>query len=201
MAAIRPERGIELVALFPDAEAATRAADDMTRAGFDPTVERDRALSARAEMEEELDHTWWSGGLGAFATDEMSKPAATLGMLLGGAGALLGAVLTAVLASGPGAWWVRALVGAIIGAIFLGTVGLVVGGGMGARHPTDDVPAPGGVVVRVEDRSPVTADALARLRPVRLDRFRDGQYVETIVGDTPSTPHRLGRGLADPGSR
>ncbi len=201
MESARARQSSELVAVFPTEDAARRAAERLDRARVgeiivDPSV----ATVARGEMAEELDHTWGGGLLGTFVTDDMARPALALALALALVGAVIGAGLTVAIASAPAAWWARAVIGAAVGGLFLGAVGAMVGGGMGARQPAQDVGSGRETAVRVRGETSATVAQLRLLHPVRIDRFLDGQYQGTVAGGTPPAARRLGHGLADPGS-
>jgi hypothetical protein len=202
MESARARQSGELIAVFPTPEAARRAAERLGRARLgDVVVDESLAAVARGEMAEELDHTWGGGLLGTFVTDEMARPALLLAGVLALVGAAIGAGLTVAIASAPAAWWARAVVGGAVGGLFLGAVGAIVGGGMGSRDPSEDVGSGHEAAVRVRGETAATVAQLRLLHPVRIDRFLDGQYQETIAGETPPAAHRLGHGIADPTSR
>ena len=193
----------ELIAVFPDPGSARAAAQDLRAAGTDRDavqVDESFATLTRGEMEEELDHSWAGSLIGVFVTDEQARPALVLAVVLGAIGAVVGAVFTVWLSSVPVTWWGRALVGAAVGGTLLGTVGAVVGGGMGSRHVDEDVPFEGGAAVRVADE-PGAVARLRRCRPLRIDRFADGQFIESLRDETAPAAERLGRGLTDPTAR
>jgi hypothetical protein len=197
-------RPSDLIAIFPDAEHARQAVADLASVGVadaDVDYVDDYAVAVRGEMEEELDRTWGGGVLGAFVTDDMSRPAIALAAMLGLLGAAIGAALTVWLGPASDQWWVRAAIGAVVGSVFLGTVGALIGGGFGARHPDEDIEIAPGAAVIVHQSSPLTVATLERRHPLRIDRFQDDQSLETIIESEHRAPERLGRGLADPSSR
>ena len=201
MESARARQSSELVAVFPSPDVARRAAERLDRARVgEIVVDESLATVARGEMAEELDHTWGGGVLGTFVTDEIARPALVLAAALAVVGAVIGAGLTVGIASAPAAWWARAVIGAAAGGLFLGAVGAMVGGGMGSRHPEDDIGSGQETAVRIRGETSATVAQLRLLHPVRIDRFLDGQYQETISGETPPSARRLGQGVADPSS-
>jgi len=192
-----------LVAVYPDRETIGRVREQLEARGV--SAERIRIgadpRSLEAEMRSEEDDAVGGPGIGVFMTGGQARGAFTLALLVGAAGAVVGALVGIPTLGVFGPWYWRALWGAVIGAAVFGTVGLVVGGGFAAEHADEAPAAQTGVSLEVQT---VDASVLGTLRdaePIRLDEFRDGEVVRTIVERRPGFMRRLGRGLADPASR
>src|SRR4051812_38978594 len=165
------DRPYRLVAVYESEESAREAAAAARRAGAAPSEVRvdeplDRVVAMKGEMREELDHTMAGPGV-APHTKETAHGMFALGAL----GAIIGAVVALPFAAiGFGGWpfWERVLVVVIVGAIFGGTIGCVIGGGFGARRPQESLAAERGITVATPAREDFRR-ALIEASPVRLD--------------------------------
>jgi hypothetical protein len=176
-----------LLGVYRDREEAEATARDLVeRASIPPETlhvgERaDYERSIRAEMDAETVESVGSPGLGAFMTKEMFRGASIFALVLGGAGVVVGALLGMVY-SGASGWSTgdRVLLGIVIGALFFGTVGTLLGGGLAMKSPEDRLAAEHGVPVRVDDISPDARDIMSEHHPIRLDRLADTRRLETL---------------------
>jgi hypothetical protein len=207
-----------LVATFPDAAAARRAAGALLRRGVG-----EESMSLRdagdapgvdeARMRDELE-----GSLGGVATKSMTIGALVGGILGGVAGVILGFIV-GVLAFGSGATNVGMWTTVIVLAVAFSTAGAVAGGFVKPRSEPDavDVPgSPGGAAaerqaapsdhfvaleIHVEDpRSFAEAEeALQEAGPLRVDRFTDsGRVVGTEGLGLNAPPVQPGSGRTIP---
>jgi len=192
-----------LVAVYPDRTTVGRVREQLEARGVSPGRIRsgEHAASLDAEMRREVDGAVGGPGVGVFMTGGQASGALTLALLVGAVGAVLGAIVGIPALGVFGPWYWRALWGAVIGAAVFGTVGLVVGGGFAAEHPDEDPAAQAGVSLEVQTVNTSVLEILREAGPTRLDEFRDGEVVRTIVEHRPGVLRRLGRGLADPTSR
>jgi hypothetical protein len=192
-----------LVAVYPDRGTVLQVRRRLEACGVGPGRIRigEDATSLEAEMRSEQDRAVGGAGIGVFMTGGQASGAFTLALLVGAAGAVIGA-LAGIPALGVfGPWYWRALWGAVIGAAVFGTVGLVIGGGFAAEHADEAPAAQTGVSLAVHAVDASVVEVLRDAEPTRLDELRDGEVVRTIVERRPGVLRRLGRGLADPASR
>lgn len=165
-----------LIGVYPDDRTAGVAARAARDAGADPSGIHvddpyDGATALRAEMREELEHSWFSPQVGALYPKESARSAALVLPVL----ALLGALVMlpfGFIEFGDMALWTRLLVMAIIGAVAGGAVGAIAGPGLGVRRPDDPLAAERGHVVRVDDSSPAVARALVDAGAIRVDEVQ-----------------------------
>ena len=182
-----------LLAVYHDRHEAEAAAQDLMGHVSVPgnslhVGERvDLELSLRAEMDAETSEVIGSPGLGSVMTKEMFRGAALLGLGLGGLGLIVGAVLGLVLAGASG-WSTgeRVLLGVVIGALFFGTVGTLLGGGLAMKSPEDQLAAERGVTLRVDSVSAEAKQVLAEHHPIRLDVLSGTRRLATPVTEEPS---------------
>lgn len=146
----------------------------------------DYELAIRAEMDAETSESVGSPGIGAFMTMEMFRGAAIFALALGGVGVVVGALLGLVYPGADG-WSTgdRVLLGVVVGALFFGTVGTLLGGGLAMKSPEDRLAAERGVPVRVDDVSVDAQRVMVDHHPIRLDRLADTRRVETITTEGP----------------
>jgi hypothetical protein len=179
-----PARG--LVAVFPTAEEAERAASAVTAAIPYARVQvggnRAHVASLRAEMADEEARAVAGPAIGLY-TKEMARGAVW--------GATIWSLLTAILALpfalipfggltiGP-----RLLIVAIVGGVAGATFGFVAGGGAGAKGPAAPMAAETGVPLYVGvaggDDSERAARTLSAAGPIRIDEFHDALPDRTI---------------------
>jgi hypothetical protein len=180
---------VALVGVYKDRRIAEQVADALSsQPGAEDDAVRvsdaaDLELSLRAEMDAEVADSWGSPGLGAFMTGEMVRGALLFSAVLGGLGLALGTIFTALL--GPSAldFGERAALGAIVGTLFGGTVGTILGGGLAMKSPEDRLAAERGVTVRLEDPTEGSELIMAAHHPIRLDRISGTRRIDTITTD------------------
>lgn len=184
-----------LVAVYRDrttADAAAAAlhergavADDALRVG----AREDAEASLHAEMTAETAHSWGAGVLGLL-TAEMMRGAVLFGAVGVAIGMVVGIPVGVFLYDDSVSLLTRMGVGALVGALFGSVVGTMLGGGMAMKSPEEGLAAERGVPVAIVDLDPAVApelvDVLAAHEPIRVDRFVDGQPVETPVTEGPS---------------
>lgn len=182
--------GTEFVAVFRDERAAAAAADAVRRVGVDPASirvgeERDDVVGLRGEMREEIEHTIAGpGNVGPF-TKEMAKGTLAGVALASVAGALL-ALPLGLIPLGGLALGARLAIAAVVGAAAGATLGFVLGGGLSAKGPGDELAVERGVAVGVRlgerGQADEVAAALKEQRPIRLDVVSsDGQPIQTVT--------------------
>jgi len=182
-----------LLAVYHDRDEAEATAQDLLRRTAIPAEsvhvgERsDFEMALRAEMDQETSESVASPGLGAMMTKEMFRGAAALAFGLGGIGVVVGALL-GLLLPGASGWSTleKALLGATIGALFFGTVGTLIGGGLAMKSPEDGLAAERGVTLRVDAVSDEAKQVLAEHGPVRLDVLAGTTRIDTPVTEGPS---------------
>jgi hypothetical protein len=180
-----------LVAVYRDRETAEAVAHELSNA---PDVSSeavrisdaaDRLLSVRAEMDAEVAESWGSPGLGAFVTAEMMRGAVLLALLMGAIGVLVGLPIGYFLFVGDASVWEKLGLGAVVGGLFGATVGGLLGGGFAMQSPEEKLAAERGIPVALEDATPAAEEVMARYEPIRLDRFEDGNRVDTPQTEGP----------------
>jgi hypothetical protein len=182
-----------LIAIHRDAQSAAAAADDVRRGAPELSVRvgdaHDRVSSLEAEMHEEIEHTYLAPQAGFVFTKEMVKSM----LVLVPAGAAIGMLVTlplALFAFDSGSTAMRVTMALIIGAVAGGTIGTIVGAGLGARGPADQAAAHVGVPVRVD--GPFGEEVVRKLidhRPIRLDLVQeDGTPVRTLMTEEDTDP-------------
>jgi hypothetical protein len=182
-----------LLAVYRDRDEAEATAHDLLdHASTEPSSlhiaeRRDLELSIRAEMDQEFSDSVGSPGLGAFMTKEMARGAILFGLGLGAIGLVVGALLGLVY-PGVHGWNTgdRVLLGVVIGALFFGTVGTLLGGGLAMKSPEDRLAAQRGVTLRSDAVTRDVERIMSAHHPIRLDRLADTRRVETIVTEGPS---------------
>jgi hypothetical protein len=143
----------------------------------------DLEVSLRAEMDAEIADSWGSPGLGAFMTGEMMRGALLFALALGGIGVILGTIATMAIGPSGLELWERAALGALVGALFGGTVGTILGGGLAMKSPEDQLAAERGVTVRLDDPTDDAERVMAEHHPIRLDRIVGARRTATIATD------------------
>ena len=181
-----------LVAVYRDRETAEAVAHELSNVP-DVSLEAvrvsdaaDRLLSVRAEMDAEVAEGWGSPGLGAFVTAEMMRGAVLLALLIGAIGVLVGLPIGYFLFVGDASVWEKLGLGALVGGLFGATVGGLLGGGFAMQSPEEKLAAERGVPVALEDASPAAEEVMARYEPIRLDKFEDGERVDTPQAEGPA---------------
>jgi hypothetical protein len=90
----------------------------------------------------------------------------------------------------PGAsgWSVgdRVLLGVVIGALFFGTVGTLLGGGLAMKSPEDQLAAERGVTLRVDAPGRNAERILLEHHPIRLDHLSGNRRIATTATEEPS---------------
>jgi hypothetical protein len=185
-----------LIAVFEDEQAAEAAATAVRRAGgADVQVGggRNSRTALQAEMREELEHTSaGAGNVGPF-TKEMTK-GLLVGTLVGGlVGGLLG-LPAAFIAFGDVNLATRLLITIGVGVAAGATLGFVMGGGLGAKGPVEQLAAERGVTLSVTTADPTVADVLRRHDPIRVDVVDGDQPVATVTSEDDEGPVQEVRG-------
>jgi hypothetical protein len=180
-----------LVAVYRDRETAEAVAHELSNV---PDVssdavrvsdEADHLLSVRAEMDAEVAESWASPGIGAFVTAEMMRGAVLFALVIGAIGVLVGLPIGYFLFVGDGAAWEKLVLGGVVGGLFGATVGSLLGGGFAMDSPAEKLAAERGVPVALEDAPPAAEEVMARYQPIRLDKFEDGNRVDTPQTEGP----------------
>jgi hypothetical protein len=206
-----------LVATFPDAAAARRAAGALRRRGVS-----ENSMSVRdagdtpgvdeARMRDELE------GTVGVVTKSMTTGALVGGILGGVAGVILGFII-GVLAFGSGATNVGMWTTVIVLAVAFSTAGAVAGGFLKPRRDPEDIDVPGSpggaaaerqaapsapsVVLEIHVQDPQSfaeaEEALQESGPLRVDRFTDsGRVVGTEALGLNAPPVQPGSGRTVP---
>jgi hypothetical protein len=188
------QRRTDVIGVFPDEEAARRAAAAAEVAGADPAVirigdENDRLRELQAEMLDEVEHSVMGpGSFGPF-TIEMTKAIVPLTIIFGVVGVLVGLPFAAINFGGFPLWG-RILIVTIVGAAAGSVIGFEIGGSFGARRPEERLATERGVVIAIDDAPPPAVDVLKAMRPIRLDAFEEhGWPIGAIVTDDDVTEH------------
>jgi hypothetical protein len=180
-----------LVAVYRDRQTAEAVAHEL---GNVPDVSSeavrvsdaaDRLLSVRAEMDAEVAESWASPGVGALVTAEMMRGALLLALLIGAMGVLVGLPIGYFLFVGDASVWEKLGLGALVGGLFGATVGGLLGGGFAMQSPEEKLAAERGVLVALDDAPSAAEEVMARHFPIRLDKFEDGERVDTPVTEGP----------------
>lgn len=188
-----------IVAIFPDAATAERAADEARRRGAGDVAVNDPDDDVRAlvgEMREETSESW-AGPSVAIYTPEMARhiPGPTVAV------ALVGAILALPLAFFmDGLPLVGGLlIAAVCGAVGGGTIGFLAGGFIGARRrATLDLADERGVVVGMQGGNPAATRALADAGALRIDRLVGASPIDTIASHEDRTPSETVKGQPIP---
>lgn len=185
-----------LIAVFENDQAAHAAAEAARNAGAaDVEVggRRDGRTALQAEMREEMEHTSaGAGNVGPF-TKEMTK-GLLMGTLIGGLiGGLFG-IPAAFIAFGDVSLATRLVITIGVGVAAGSTFGFVMGGGLGAKGPVEELAAERGVTLSVTTDDPAVADLLQRHHPIRLDVVEGDQPVATVASEDDEGPVQEVRG-------
>lgn len=185
-----------LIAVFENDRAASAAAEAARKAGAtDVEVggKSDNRTALQAEMREEMEHTSvGAGNVGPF-TKEMTK-GLLLGTLVGGLiGALLG-LPAAFIAFGDVNLATRLVITIGVGLAAGSTFGFVMGGGLGAKGPVEELAAERGVTLSATTTDPAVTEVLRRHHPIRLDVVEGDQPVATVTSEEGDGPVQEVRG-------
>jgi hypothetical protein len=175
-----------LVGVYRDRRTAEEVAEALTEVGAEPGAVRVADAKDLEALHAEMEAEVAEGGfpfLGAFMTREMVHGAVIFGLALGAIGLVIGLIFAAIVDFGPWGLTGRLVVGGVVGALFAGTVGTILGGGLGMKSPEDRPAAEQGVTVRVEDGSPKAEEVMAEHAPIRLDRIAGESNTTTISTD------------------
>ena len=190
-----------LIGVFRDDEAARAAADAAAQAGIDRSRIRlgqkaDEVAALRGEMSEELGNTVAGpGNVGPF-TKEMTKGIRVAAPLATLAGAVLALPLAFLpLPYGDLNLVARLVIAAAVGAAAGGTLGLILGGGLAAKGPGEQLASERGVTLAISSEDPAELDrvaqALRQRDPIRLDVIgSDGQPAGTVTTEEDEGPGR-----------
>lgn len=185
--------GDALLAVYRDCRAADAAVRRLRDDGVDPdhiVVDdpADEVRSLDGEVREEMTQAFGHATVGVAYPKEAAKAVGTWGPVFVGVGAVIGAL--AALPFDLGGWdlWLRALVGAVVGATMGGAIGLVVLPAMGVRNPQEPSAAETGSIVRVEVVGEPVVRSLLATQPRRLDRLRHGAVIDTLATEDDLRP-------------
>jgi hypothetical protein len=98
---------------------------------------------------------------------------------------LVGLPIGYLLFVGDASVWEKLALGALVGGLFGATVGGLLGGGFAMQSPEEKLAAERGVPVALDDAPPVAEEVMARHEPIRLDKFEDGNRVDTPQTEGP----------------
>ncbi len=187
-----------LIGVFRDEQAAKEAADAAAEAGVDRSRIRigervDQVASLRGEMSEEMGNTVAGpGNVGPFTKESTKGIAVTTPVAT-----LVGAVLALPLALLPIPFGdlglgLRLVIAAVVGAAAGATLGLVLGGGLAAKGPGDQLASERGVTLGISfddtEEADRVAGALRQRQPIRLDVMRgDGTPGSTVTTEEDSS--------------
>ena len=180
-----------LIGVYEDPETAEAVAEAVrtTLSGADDDIVVDDALGARlardAEMDAEVADSWGSPGLGSFVTADQMRGAVVFTLIGAVIGFIPGAFIGLAFFTNSDDVITRLLVGALVGVLFGSTVGGLIGGGMAMQSTDRPLAYEAGIPVRVDNAPDDAAEIMSRFHPIRLDRFEDGQRVETIATSGP----------------
>ncbi len=185
--------GRELLAVFDTPAKAEAAKAQLWRRGIaDVRIGdlADQTTALRAEMREELSHSWLTGAAGLNTPKEGAK-----GLLAFGLVAMAVCVVIAV----PFAFIDfgldfagRALLLAAAGTMVGLTVTLVIGPALGTTRQDQPAAAQRGVVLRVHDDSAAIRSVLAALGPIRLDEVDEhDEPVDTVITEEAKSPEGI----------
>ncbi|HVX19493.1 MAG TPA: hypothetical protein VHA73_15835 [Acidimicrobiales bacterium] len=168
----------QAVAVFDGERAARDAVQALVAAGVRREAirvgaERDRRAALRGEMREEADHTF-AGPAGALPK-EATRGAVAMALVGGGAGGVIGALISLIPFGGH--WWVRLVILVTVGIAAGSTIGFIAGGGAMARGPAEPPAAARGITVAVQPVSSEVVEVLRNAAPLRVDML-------TANGDT-----------------
>ena len=136
---------------------------------------RDSEIALAAEMDAEVAESWVS------TTADQIRGALLFSVVCGAIGVVPGLLIGWAFFTYSDSTWTRLLFGGLVGLLFGSTVGALIGGGMAIESTDRQLAAEAGVSVRVDHASEDTASVMSQFGPLRLDRFEDGQRVETIA--------------------
>jgi hypothetical protein len=199
-----------LIGVYENAETAEAVATAIrtTHTADDDVVVDDAVgaeLARSAEMDAEVADSWGSPGLGAFVTADQMRGAVLFTIIGGAIGLIPGVVIGLAFFGNSDDVIARVLVGALVGILFGSTVGGLIGGGMAMQSTDRPLAYEAGVPVRVDNATDDVAELMSQFKPLRLDRFEDGQRVETIATAGPhgisGTMRLLRRNSSQPSHR
>ena len=186
-----PETERELVAVFADGAAATRARAALVGAGVGEhrirvDDDQDTVAALRAEMHEELTRSWTVPNAAVVYPGTSARGLATVSVV---AGAVAVPAAFALAAVDLGAsYWVRLVIWLGVLLTFAFTLGLVIGPSAPAQRPGEPAAPLAGSVLRVRGDSGRLRRLLAEHDPVRIDELtHDGRPIATVAVDTPDT--------------
>lgn len=150
--------------------------------------ETDETTSLVAEMREETTESVVMPQAGILYPKEAAKATGLLGPLLAGAGALIALPLAFLLPDDIDLW-LRLLIVVSCGAVFGGTVAVIVIPAMSVKNPDVPSAAQRGQVVRVARWAPEVETVMAEAHPLRLDRVgADGEPIGPVITEEAQTP-------------
>jgi hypothetical protein len=196
-----------VIGVYREAEELEAVARDLVAHGVPEAdirigADEDHYQSISAEMEAEVSDSWGSAGLGTFLTAEMMRGAVVFIVIGAAVGIVIGIPIGLLLYSHTSSMVTRLGVGALIGVLFGGTVGAILGGGLAMQSPEEGLAAESGLTVRVEHDSPEIEAAMTSHDPVRLDVFSGQRRLRTPSTEGPSgiaeTFDQFQQNIADP---
>lgn len=160
--------------------------------------EADRVTSLRAEMHDELTHSYVVPNAGVVYPKEAVR-GLVVGVGIGMAIGLLAAFPLALLPVGDVGYGTRLIAFLLVGGAFGLAIGLVAGPAAGSKRPNQPSAIEQGVLLRVRHDNAMLRSLLAELHPIRMDEVRrsDDQPIATVyLDDERSTVHATARDLA-----
>lgn len=187
-----------LVAVYDTEEHARAAVRTLERKGVDVRQarigdKRDRLGAVNSEMRSEAVHLVAGAGVVGPFTKEMAE-GSLVGILVG---ALIGLVLALPFAAidfGGLAVWSRLLVLAIIGVVFGGVIGWIVGGSFAANRSDEPLAAEAGVTVALPDTE-LAKQTLLGTQAERVDVVSPSSYGVSAVEEPRAGPSGVVRGI------
>lgn len=191
------------LAVYPSVEDAEQVIEDLRRVGIgDEQIRLDDAgdvtTSLEAEVHEEITESFISPQAGIAYPKEATKAMVVFMPPAIAVGAVLGAVLAAVV--GPEAWglWLRLFVGAVTGGTMGGAIASIVLPAMAVKNPLDPSAADAGVTLWVGSGVEEVRQVLEASSPRRLDRLgAHDQPLGTVTTEEQTSDGGIAEELAE----
>ncbi|HEX2578502.1 MAG TPA: hypothetical protein VHK88_19315 [Aquihabitans sp.] len=166
-----------LVAVYPSRIEADAVARELADAGIDGSLVRvgdkdDEVAAMYGEMREETSQSWKLMP-SAVVTKEQAKGSLTVIPICATVGLVLGLLVGLPDYGTTMPLWGRLVLGGGVGALFGTVVGMVIGGGLGARGPAERGAA-NGITVSVARTDDAVRRLLSAHEVVRIDRVSAG---------------------------
>ena len=187
-----------LVAVYDTEEHARAALRTLERSGIDVHQarigdKRDRLGAINSEMRSEAVHLVAGAGVVGPFTKEMAE-GSVVGILVGALIGLVVALPFAAIDFGGMVLWSRLLVLAIIGIVFGGAIGWIVGGAFAANRSDEPLAAEAGVTVAVPDTE-LAKQTLLTTEAERVDVVSPSSYGVSVVDEQRAGPSGVVRGI------